>query len=332
MANYNSSSPAVTDCTFAENSAALGGGMANYNSSSPAVTSCIFEGNLAQNGAGMLNDHSSPTVSSCTFVGNEAPNGSGGGVYNFTGSSPTLTNCTFVGNLAFSMGGGMVNYGAGTPTLTNCTFSGNSAHTGGGIYDRSSLLTATNCILWGDTPDEISVHGTPPVVAYSDVQGTGVYPGGGNIRADPAFEDAAMLDLDLLEGSPCIDVGTNDAPNLPPYDFEGDPRIWDGDWDGTAAADMGADEFGFHTVTLHLAGTGSGTVEQAPEGARLEHGTAVTLTAIADPGSSFTGWSGDAGGTDNPASLTTDTDKEVTATFEAGLFRVYLPLLRKHVP
>jgi parallel beta-helix repeat protein len=330
MANYNSSSPSVTDCTFAENSASLGGGMANYSSSSPALTNCTFAANEAQNGAGMLNDHSSPEVTSCTFAGNEAQNGSGGGIYNYTGSSPTLINCTFVGNSAFSMGGGIVNYSAGTPALTNCTFSDNSANTGGGIYDRSTLLTATNCILWGDTPDEIYVAQADPVVTYSDVQGADVYPGTGNINADPAFEDAAMRDLDLLEGSPCIDTGTNGAPNLPATDFEGDPRIWDGDFDGTPTADMGADEFAFHTLTLQVAGNGFGSVEQTPEGGRLEHGTVVTLTAAADPSSSFTGWSGDAAGTTNPITLTMDTDKQVTATFMT--YRVYLPLVVRDAP
>jgi len=330
MANYNSSSPSVTDCTFAENSASLGGGMANYSSSSPALTNCTFVANVAQNGAGMLNDHSSPEVTNCTFAANEAT-GSGGGMYNYTGSSPILTNCTFVGNSATSMGGGIVNYTAGTPTLTNCTFSGNSAGTGGGIDNRSTSLTATNCILWGDTPDEIYVSGTAPVViTFSDVQGAGVYPGAGNINADPAFEDAATQDLDLLEGSPCIDTGTNDAPNLPATDFEGDPRIYDGDFDGTATVDMGADEFAFHTLTLQLVGNGSGTVEQTPEGARLEHGTVVTLTAVADPSSVFTGWSGDATGTTNPITLTMNADKQVTATFITH--RVYLPLVVRDAP
>jgi len=318
MRNYSSASPTVTGCTFSENIASLGGGMANHDSSSPAVTGCTFEGNLAQNGAGMLNDHSSPTVSSCTFVGNEAVNGSGGGMYNYTGSSPTLSSCMFVGNTAFSMGGGAVNYNAGTPTLTNCTFSGNSANTGGGVYDFSSLLTVTNSILWGDTPDEISLRGGAPLVSFSDIQGG--FAGAGNIDLDPRFEDAATGDADLLLGSPCIDVGNNGAPNLPPYDFEGDPRVWDGDFDGTAKVDMGADEFGFHTLVVHVAGAGSGTVERAPEGARLEHGTVATLTALADPGSSFTEWSGDASGADNPVTLTMDTDKEVTATFGLGMY------------
>jgi uncharacterized repeat protein (TIGR02543 family) len=42
----------------------------------------------------------------------------------------------------------------------------------------------------------------------------------------------------------------------------------------------------------------------------------VTITATADPGFSFTGWSGDCTGTD-PCDLTMDADKSVTATFEA---------------
>jgi hypothetical protein len=307
MRNHSSASPTVAGCSFSANTAGdQGGGMANY-SSSPTVTDCTFADNHGHNGGGMLNFQASPEVNGCTFADNEAINGSGGGMYNYTGSSPTLTNCAFVGNSAFSMGGG--------------------------IHDRSSLLTATNSILWGDTPDEIYVGPTEPVVTYSDVQGTSVYPGAGNINADPQFEDPVDGDVDLLAGSPCIDAGTNGAPGLPATDFEGDPRIWDGDGDGTATADMGADEFAFHTLALLVAGNGSGTVEQTPEGARLEHGTVVTLTAIANTGSSFTEWTGDAVGTANPATLTMDADKAVTATFETDqTSRIYLPLVVRRAP
>jgi len=70
----------------------------------------------------------------------------------------------------------------------------------------------------------------------------GSYPGMGNIDLDPLFVDAAGGDLHLGTGSPCIDEGSNAAPNLPPYDFEGDPRILDGDGDLVAVVDMGVDE------------------------------------------------------------------------------------------
>jgi hypothetical protein len=77
-------------------------------------------------------------------------------------------------------------------------------------------------------------------VTYCDVQGG--FPGTGNIDADPVFLDPGSGDFHLDPGSPCIDVGTNDAPDLPPYDFEGDDRIIDGDGDSMAVVDMGVDE------------------------------------------------------------------------------------------
>jgi len=52
----------------------------------------------------------------------------------------------------------------------------------------------------------------------------------------------ANWDLHLQSSSPCIDVGT-DTVELPDSDFEGDPRIFDGDFDGNAVVDIGADEF-----------------------------------------------------------------------------------------
>jgi len=330
MANYDSSSPTVTHCTFSKNASDFGGGMANYNLSSPTVTHSSFVDNDAisnnGHGAGMLNDqYSSPTVSSCTFVDNKAFTGSG--MDNYTGSSPIVTNCIFTGNWAASEGGGMRNYSAAAPVVTNCTFWGNSSPVGAGIYNRYTALTATNCILWGDTPKEVDYVGTAPVINYSDVQGG--YAGTANINEDPQLKDPANGDFRLLASSPCVDAGTNGAPNLPATDFEGDPRSWDGDFDGTATADMGVDELAFHTLTLHTAGNGSGTVEQSPEGVRVAHGTRVTLTAVPRTGSYFAGWSGDAGGTTNPTTLTMDADKVATATFIT--YRVYVPLVAKQL-
>jgi len=43
--------------------------------------------------------------------------------------------------------------------------------------------------------------------------------------------------------SPSIDAGDNLTPNLPDTDIDGDPRVLDGDGNGTATIDMGVDEF-----------------------------------------------------------------------------------------
>jgi parallel beta-helix repeat protein len=246
---YNSSylpatptEPTLTRCTFSGNSATGGGAMYNGSGSSPTLTACTFTDNPALSyGGGMYNDGVSPLLTNCTFSGNSAEYG--GGMFNRNGASPTLTNCTFSGNPADYYGGGMYNQGA-SPALTNCTFASNSAVTdGGGMLNSSSSSPAlTNCILWADTPDEISNYdlASSPAVTYSDVQGG--YGGAGNISADPHFADPGNGDFHLGVCSPAIDTGNNLAPDLPDFDFEGDGRILDGDGDGTAIVDMGVDE------------------------------------------------------------------------------------------
>ena len=213
-----------------------GAGMYNYGSS-PSLANCTFRGNSAvDSGGGMYNYSSSPELASCTFRGNSAKNGGGiFGLY-FDG---TLTNCTFWGNSASYSGGGMFNQES-SPELTNCTFVGNSANSGGGMYNVSASPVLTNCVLWGDSYDEIYNISSAPDVSYSDIQGG--YSGTGNIAANPRFADANNGDFHLLCDSPCIDAGTNSAPDLPDYDFEGDARLIDGNHDGTATVDMGVDE------------------------------------------------------------------------------------------
>jgi len=253
MLNRNASSPTVINCIFSGNSAVYGGGMFNTDGSSPTVTGCTFSGNSTSRGAGMFNLSSSPTITGCTFSGNSAAE-YGGGMRNES-CSPTMINCTFNGNSAQNEGGGMYNYNS-YPAVTNCTFSGNSAGwRGGGMYNYSnSNATVTNCILWDNTPDEIYNTTSTPIVTYSDVQGD--YVGTGNIDDDPLFVDAAGGDLRLSSSvSPCVDAGDNSAPGLPTADLSGNPRVADGDGDGTAVVDMGAFELQpglVHNVTQDI--------------------------------------------------------------------------------
>jgi uncharacterized repeat protein (TIGR02543 family) len=65
---------------------------------------------------------------------------------------------------------------------------------------------------------------------------------------------------------------------------------------------------------------GSGSVAKAPDSSAYANGETVTLTAVGSPGWTFAGWSGNLSGTANPATITMDSDKTVTATFTEQLY------------
>jgi hypothetical protein len=228
----NASSPTVSHCSFLDNitghgavfrSPHDGGGMCNMAGSHPLVEHCVFDRNSAVqgNGGGLGNrGGSNPQVSYCVFKDNWSEpagwpeEGNGGGMSN-TASTPTVMNCIFTGNVAVEgSGGAIADRGGSSPWITFCTLNGNEVEgegDGGGIYNESSndSPTVTNCILWGNIPDELSGGGNP-VVTYCDVQGG--WPGATNINADPLFCNPEQGDYYLQENSPCIDEGTNDVP------------------------------------------------------------------------------------------------------------------------
>jgi len=77
-----------------------------------------------------------------------------------------------------------------------------------------------------------------------------------------------------------------------------------------------------HNLTVDVAPDGSGDVsvdgdipEDYPASYEFPSGTEVTLAAIAATGYEFSNWSGDRSGSDNPTTITMDSDKSVTAHF-----------------
>ncbi len=93
-----------------------------------------------------------------------------------------------------------------------------------------------------------------------------------------------------------------------------------------------------YMLSVLFTGPGSGTVTSDPAGitncamgcnAAFLAGTDVTLTAVADGRSKFTGWSGDGCiGDDEQCTITLDQAREITATFDNGfLWNLFLPAI-----
>ncbi len=72
------------------------------------------------------------------------------------------------------------------------------------------------------------------------------------------------------------------------------------------------------TCTLTIAVSGNGTTSPAPGTYVYDAGSSVTVTALPSSGATFTGWSGAAGGTANPVSITLSSSQTLTASFSGG--------------
>jgi len=231
------SSPTLANCTFRAN---VGGGGGVYNTQSTfRADNCSFFDNAD---SGMWNDQSNVSLRNCIFRSNAFAMfyGCGGGIWSRT-TELNLMNCVFADNWADWHGGALSMYGCDANIL-NCTFIGNQAPQGSAIecLDGGSDVQVTNCILWDDGNEACKSDDSVVCISYSDVRGG--WPGEGNIDADPCF--ALPGDFHLLAGSASIDAGTNTpAGGLPPTDIHGSPRCVDGDGDGSAVVDMGAQEY-----------------------------------------------------------------------------------------
>ncbi|MCK4339139.1 MAG: T9SS type A sorting domain-containing protein [Candidatus Cloacimonetes bacterium] len=230
--NYESSSSIVNGFTIKKGIANRGGAIYCRWFSSPTISNMILTQNsntagYLNGGAGIYCSHYSvPNVINVIIYNNIAA-GDGGGIF-CDYASPKIVNSFIIGNNATDDGGAIYCNFHSSPKIINCTISGNSASSyGGGIYcQTNSNPTVINCILWNNSPDAIHIQGSNPTVTYSDILGG--WTGEGNIDEDPFFADTTNGDYHLTENSPCIDAGNPDTTglNLPPFDLDGNPRIY----------------------------------------------------------------------------------------------------------
>ena len=280
-----------------------GGGIFNVEGA-PTISNCVFTGNAAYYGAGICNYNADARVEQCVFADCNSVTNGGGGLINY-GGSPRISDCVFSGNRVGQIGAGVLDkstatfvnciiwdnstsrYGGGiyvdssdedavsAPRFTNCILYGNDATRGGGLYSNNVSATLTNCIVWENGAfisgpgiyNDIMQFNAKTIATYCNIQGDSPYAGTGNVLVEPGFIDPEYGDFHLPFGSPCIDAGYNAAPGLGGYDFEGKPRIADGDENGTVVIDMGVFEFPGRTVSDYLqrAQMAQGRVYESPD-------------------------------------------------------------------
>jgi Ca2+-binding RTX toxin-like protein len=262
----------VTDSSLTENTAGQnGGGIHNSGSAVLGFTrSTISDGAAAEKGGGLYqNSLGLVEIVNATVSTNAATDG--GGIY--TTSRLTFSNSTLSTNTASNNGGGIDNNG-GAVSFASATVFGNIAgNAGGGIINESvfGAFGLKNTIVARN-----QINGNPPN-ADVDVSGVQFNSVGNNLIGDrgsvTTFIDGANADVigvagnevdpllgplqdnggptlthALLFGSPARDAGTN--VGVLTTDQRGFARIFDGDGDGLATADIGAFESGFVVNTF----------------------------------------------------------------------------------
>jgi predicted outer membrane repeat protein len=346
LAGAGESSPVLTNVTFFGNNAGdFGGAMCNIGyggESSPELTNVTFSSNTAgENGGGMYNSGSGPTVTGTFVILSNNSIGLGRAIAN-NGyrpgiSNPKLTNVTFSGNSAGDYGGAIFNAGFGgesSPEMNNSILWNNKDSSGTGTISATIFLTGsatttlTHSLVEGAGESGINWIGGD----YKD--------GGGNIDEAPLFIEPIFHttaptttgNLRLLSNSPAIDNGDNSFVSVL-FDLDNEPRIKDGNADGTATVDMGAYETkGYFQLSVTKTGTGGGQVTSTPAGINCGNtcseffleDSSITLIATPDGNSTFTDWGGVCSGTGDCV-VTMDGAKNVTANFETNpLLSVYL--------
>jgi hypothetical protein len=247
---------AVTNCTFAENSARWNGG-GIYNAGTMTMTgSSIVDNATPFSGGGIFNAGSQSMIN-CTVAGNSA--GTGGGIHN--GALLTVADSTIAYNIAgsydpadnFFGGGGLENVHGQVATLVNTIVALNTGRSGADDIAGGALSSACASDLVGTDETGSLIDGTNGNLVGVTNPGLGALESNGG----------PTQTISLLAGSPAIDAGSNALIAIDPATGQpfandqrgtGFSRIVDG------VVDIGAFEFQASIFVLNPTAGGSLTV------------------------------------------------------------------------
>jgi hypothetical protein len=155
--------------------------------------------------------------------------------------------------------------------------------------------------VFSEPIDASTIHGYTFLVndGTSDISGTVTYGGGTDTATFTPTQELAFNTTYTAR----IKAGVRDlAGNALEADYL---------WSFTTESEPGV-----YTLTIDVVGEGCVTLD--PGGGIYDEGTVVTLTAQPDFGWRFSEWGGDLVGSDNPATISMDGDKNVIGYFQTG--------------
>ena len=196
--------------------------------------------------------------------------------------------------------------GTFTPGQVSATYTITVSNSGQGA--SAGVVTVTDTLPGGLTATAIAGQG------WSCAQ-----PGGPCTRSDPLTAGASY---------PAITLTVNVAANAPSSvtNVVGVAGGGDSNTGNNSASDLTAIGGTQFTLTASRLGPGTGTISTADNGINCgstcaktyASGTVVSLTAVATTGSTFAGWSGACSGTQASCTITLDSNKTVSATFNSA--------------
>jgi len=276
----------------------LGGGICIIGVGSPEILDNVISDNVNAAGGGISMDvDGTPIIKRNVIKGNRVlvpgqGGGQGGGIWVVNKVKALIVQNLITGNQA-GAGGGIYSFGDASVLINNTIADNDGPANGSGIFadgDRGRLQLTNNIIV--AKPGQAGLYcgsflQEQPTIRFNNIFSIGgpAYGGScsdktgtdGNISADPQFIAPTQGDYHLQQVSPSIDSGDNLAPNLPDTDIDGNPRVLDGDGDGTATIDMGADEF-----LLPPGSTTPISITTSPKaGATVLTGTTFSITGLA---------------------------------------------------
>ena len=310
---YNASSGlSLTNVTISDNTAAIGGGMYNGESTShPALTNVTIFHNNATSGGAIYNKSAYSTIKNSIIWGN-----TNNQIYPI---NPAITYSDIQGWI----------YG-GTGNISSDPLIDPLANNGGFI--------TTNALRAGSPAIDT---GNPTLCPVVDGRGYTRPIDGDSIpgaRCDMGAYEYGSSPASLTLSVEVIGSGTvTKVPDKPTYGWgevvyltaSDDPDwVFDG-WSGDASGMVNplrvtitknmniTASFLLDAFTLNTSASpeDSGTVTRVPDQPTYHSGDEVTITAVPNPGWSFTGWTGDATGNTNPLTVTMESNLSVTANF-----------------